>query len=138
MLGRHAKRTRVELYDPSIDTAAPPGRPETPAVGPGSASSEHREAKAPQHFNYREKEKLIADLNDAHKNIAHKDEEKAERAAELMIANAELAYQTKEKGMRAAELVLANVELAFQTREKGKRAAELVLANEELVIQTDE
>jgi len=56
-------------------------------------------------------------------------EGKDKLVAELVIANKELAFQNEEKEKRAAELVIANKELAFQNEEKEKRAAELVIAN---------
>jgi two-component system CheB/CheR fusion protein len=56
-------------------------------------------------------------------------EGKDKLVAELLIANKELAFQNQEKEKRAAELLIANQELAFQNAEKEKRAAELVIAN---------
>ena len=63
---------------------------------------------------------------------------KEKLVAELVIANKELNFQNKEKEKRAAELVIANKELAFQNQEKEKRAAELVIANKELVFKITE
>jgi two-component system CheB/CheR fusion protein len=65
-------------------------------------------------------------------------DEKEKRLAELAIANKELEFQNKEKQKRADELVIANKELTFQNKEKQKRADELVIANKELIIQNKE
>jgi hypothetical protein len=65
-------------------------------------------------------------------------EEKEKRLAELAIANKELAFENKEKQKRADELAIANEELTFQNKEKQKRADELVIANEELALQNKE
>ncbi|WP_423055421.1 sensor histidine kinase [Acetobacterium carbinolicum] len=70
--------------------------------------------------------------------ILKENEEKEKLVAELIIANKELAFQNKEKEKRAAELIIANKELAFQNKEKEKRAAELVLADKELDFQNEE
>ena len=56
-------------------------------------------------------------------------QEKEKSIAALIIANKELAFQNEEKKKRATELIIANKELAFQNEEKGKRAAELIIAN---------
>lgn len=85
-----------------------------------------------------EKEKLVAELIIANKELAFQNKEKEKRAAELIIANKELAVQNEEKEKRAAELIIANKELAFQNKEKKKRAAELVLADKELDFQNVE
>jgi signal transduction histidine kinase len=57
--------------------------------------------------------------------------EKEKLVAELIIANKELLFQNEEKEKRAAELIIANKELLFQNEEKEKRAAELILAKEQ-------
>jgi len=57
--------------------------------------------------------------------VAANIEEKEKRLAELVIANKELALQNKEKQNRADELVIANKELSFQNKEKEKLKAEL-------------
>jgi light-regulated signal transduction histidine kinase (bacteriophytochrome) len=85
-----------------------------------------------------EKEKLVAQLIQANRELAFQNEEKEKRAAELLIANKELVFQNQEKEKRALELIIANRELAFQNNEKGKRAAELVIANKELAFQNNE
>ncbi|MFE3872537.1 DUF705 domain-containing protein [Flavobacterium sp. ZS1P70] len=85
-----------------------------------------------------EKEKRVAELGIANKELAYQNDEKEKRAAELGIANEELAYQNDEKEKRAAELGIANKELAYQNDEKEKRAAELGIANKELAYQNDE
>jgi hypothetical protein len=72
------------------------------------------------------------------KLVAANIEEKEKRLAELVIANKELAIQNKDKQKRADELVIANKELALQNKEKQKRADELVIANKELAIQNKE
>lgn len=59
-------------------------------------------------------------------------EDKEKLLAELAAANKELLFQNQEKEKRAAELAIANKELAFQNKEKEKRAAELIVINEEL------
>ena len=51
--------------------------------------------------------------------------EKEKRLAELVIANKELAFQNKEKQKRADELDIANKELALQNKEKENLEAEL-------------
>jgi hypothetical protein len=65
------------------------------------------------------------------KLVAANIEEKEKRLAELVIANKELELQNKEKQKRADELVIANKELELQNKEKQKRADELVIANKE-------
>jgi hypothetical protein len=65
-------------------------------------------------------------------------EEKEKRLAELAIANKELEFQNKEKQKRADELAIANKELEFQNKEKQKRADELAIANKGLIIQNKE
>jgi len=72
------------------------------------------------------------------KLVAANIEEKEKRLAELVNANKELAFQNKEKQKRADELVIANKELAFQNKEKQKRADELFIANKELALQNKE
>jgi len=52
-------------------------------------------------------------------------EEKEKRLAELVVANKELAFQNKEKQKRADELVIANKELIIQNKEKENLKAEL-------------
>lgn len=59
------------------------------------------------------------------KLVAANIEEKEKRLAELVIANKELAFQNKEKQKRADELVIANKELALQNKEKENLKAEL-------------
>ena len=85
-----------------------------------------------------EKEKSIAALIIANKELAFQNEEKKKRATELIIANKELAFQNEEKEKRAAELIIAKKELDFQNEEKDKRAAELIIANKELAFQNEE
>jgi two-component system, chemotaxis family, CheB/CheR fusion protein len=65
-------------------------------------------------------------------------EEKEKRLAELAIANKELEFQIKEKQKRADELAIANKELTFQNKEKEKRAEDLIIANKELALQNKE
>jgi len=65
-------------------------------------------------------------------------EEKEKLLAELVIANKELEFQNQEKQKRADELIIANKELEFQNKEKQKRADELIIANKELIIQNKE
>ncbi len=89
-------------------------------------------------FQNREKEKRADELGLANKELAFQNEEKEKRADELIIANKELAYQNEQKEKRLAELVLADKELVFQNREKEKRADELGLANKELAFQNEE
>ena len=57
--------------------------------------------------------------------VAANIEEKEKRLAELVIANKELALQNKEKQKRADELVIANKELALQNKDKEHLKAEL-------------
>ena len=90
------------------------------------------------HNQIEEKEKRVAELAIANKELAFQNEEKEKRAAELVIANKELAFQNKEKEKRADELAIANKELAFQNEEKEKRADELIIANKELAFQNKE
>jgi hypothetical protein len=52
-------------------------------------------------------------------------EEKEKQLADLAIANKELEFQNKEKQKRADELVLANKELIIQNKEKENLKAEL-------------
>ena len=59
------------------------------------------------------------------KLVAANIEEKEKRLAELVNANKELAFQNKEKQKRADELVIANKELALQNKEKKNLKAEL-------------
>ena len=59
------------------------------------------------------------------KLAAHNIEEKEKRLAELVIANKELDFQNKEKQKRADELVIANKELIIQNKEKENMKAEL-------------
>jgi two-component system CheB/CheR fusion protein len=58
--------------------------------------------------------------------------EKDKLVAELIIANKELAFQNEEKEKRAQELIIANKELAFQNEEKEKRAQEALQMATEL------
>jgi signal transduction histidine kinase len=85
-----------------------------------------------------EKEKRIADLVIANKELVYQNREKENRAAELAIADKELVYQNREKENRAAELAIADKELVYQNREKENRAAELAIADKELVYQNQE
>ena len=88
--------------------------------------------------DFNEKEKLVAELVLANKELTYQNGEKEKRAAELVITNKELIYQNEEKGKRAAELVIACKELVFQNEEKEKLTAELVIANKKLVFQNEE
>jgi len=92
------------------------------------------EAKLAAH-NIEEKEKRLAELVIANKELEFQNKEKQKRADELIIANKELVYQNEQKEKRADELVIANKELDFQNKEKQKRADELAVANKELIIQ---
>jgi two-component system CheB/CheR fusion protein len=65
-------------------------------------------------------------------------EEKEKRLAELAIANKELTFQNKDKQKQAEELTIANKKLEFQNKEKQKLADELVIANKELALQNKE
>ena len=76
-----------------------------------------------------EKEKRIADLVIANKELVYQNREKENRAAELAIADKELVYQNQEKENRAAELAIADKELIYQNQEKENRADELLLSN---------
>ena len=92
------------------------------------------EAKLAAH-NIEEKEKRLAELVIANKELDFQNKEKQKRADELIIANKELAFQNEQKEKRADELAIANKELAYQNKEKQKRADELAIANKELIIQ---
>ena len=85
-----------------------------------------------------EKEKRIADLVIANKELVYQNREKENRAAELAIADKELVYQNREKENRAAELAIADKELVYQNQEKENRASELAIADKELIYQNQE
>ena len=65
-------------------------------------------------------------------------EEKEKWLAELAIASKELTFQNKNKQKLADELTLTNKKLEFQNKEKQKLAHELVIANKELALQKEE
>jgi two-component system CheB/CheR fusion protein len=88
--------------------------------------------------NIEEKEKRLAELVIANKELEFQNKEKHKRADELVIANKELANQNKEKQKRANELVIANKELVYQNEQKEKRADELAIANKELAYQNEQ
>ena len=92
------------------------------------------EAKLAAH-NIEEKEKQLAEIAIANKELKFQNKEKQKRAAALVIANRELKFQNKEKQKRADELIIANKELVYQNEQKEKRADELAIANKELVYQ---
>lgn len=82
--------------------------------------------------NFKDKFLTENKLQDAIKAFSLQNGEKEKRVAELIIANRELALQNEQKEKRASELIIANRELAFQNEEKDKRAEELLFANKEL------
>jgi len=76
-----------------------------------------------------EKDKLVAELIIANKELAFQIGEKADRAAELIVTNKELAFQSEEKADSVAELIIAIKEITYQSKEIADCVAELVIAN---------
>ncbi|MDP1801535.1 MAG: diguanylate cyclase [Bacteroidota bacterium] len=83
-------------------------------------------------------EKLDNELEIAHNEITHQEEEIELQASELVAAYKELKLQNNVMEIRGQELLIANKELQFQIQEKEERAKELFVANLELMFQNDE